>query len=471
MIPISYNVRSLMVRKTTTLATAGGIALVVFVLAAALMLSAGVKKTLVAGGRDDNAIVLRKGSGNELSSSIESPTVSLVLAAPGVKKDETGAPLGTGEIVVVIAQQKLSAEPGQVSNILVRGVTENVFKVRPEVHLIAGRAPKPGTDECLVGKGIAGNFQGMSLGEKFELKKNRPVEVVGIFEAGGSSFESEVWANIETARTSFGREGLVSSVTVRLESAAKLDGFKATVSTDKQLQLETKRETTYYEEQSQGTAIVHLGHGLGRVRVLRLRRDARRDEHDVRRGRSAKARSRHVARFGLLQVRDSVVVRPRVHVPGAGRRARGSGRFALAQLRARFDDELLDLARSVVLVLPGTQPALGLTDRRRNDGDLGRLFASAQGRAHLADRSHARLSRAARLRGRCLPEFRRRRSSRPSPSCSGSTSRQRCKKRRSSNQTSYGVSSARIMNAKLCKRRGSKAGLPIPRWRSSVQRI
>jgi len=255
MIPISYNVRSLMVRKTTTLATAGGIALVVFVLSAALMLSAGVKKTLVAGGRDDNAIVLRKGSGNEMSSSIDGPTVSLVLAAPGVKKDETGAPLGTGEIVVVIAQQKLSAEPGQVSNILVRGVTENVFKVRPEVHLIAGRAPKPGTDECLVGKGIAGNFQGMSLGGKFELKKNRPVEVVGIFEAGGSSFESEVWANIETARTSFGREGLVSSVTVRLESAAKLDGFKATVSTDKQLQLETKRETTYYEEQSQGTAI------------------------------------------------------------------------------------------------------------------------------------------------------------------------------------------------------------------------
>jgi len=261
MIPISYNVRSLMVRKTTTFATAGGIALVVFVLAAALLLSAGVKKTLVAGGRDDNAIVLRKGSGNELSSSVENATVSLILAAPGVKHDETGAPLGTGDLVVVIAQQKLSAEPGQVSNILVRGVTENVFKVRPEVHLIAGRAPKPGTDECLVGKGIAGNFQGMNLGGKFDLKKNRPVEVVGIFEAGGSSFESEVWANLDTARTSFGREGLVSSVTVRLESAAKLDGFKATVSTDKQLQLETKRETTYYEEQSQGTALFIAGMG------------------------------------------------------------------------------------------------------------------------------------------------------------------------------------------------------------------
>ncbi|HET7544935.1 MAG TPA: ABC transporter permease [Polyangiaceae bacterium] len=261
MIPISYNVRSLMVRKTTTFATAGGIALVVFVLAAALMLSAGVKKTLVAGGRDDDAIVLRKGSGNELSSSIENATVSLILAAPGVKHDETGAPLGTSEVVVVIAQEKLGAEPGQVSNLLVRGVSENVFKVRPDVHLISGRAPKPGTDECLVGKGIAGNFRGMKLGEKFELKKNRPVEVVGIFEAGGSSFESEVWTNIDTARTSFGREGLVSSVTVRLESAAKFDAFKAIVSNDKQLQLETKRETTYYEDQSQGTALFVAGMG------------------------------------------------------------------------------------------------------------------------------------------------------------------------------------------------------------------
>jgi putative ABC transport system permease protein len=243
-----------MVRKTTTLATAGGIALVVFVLAAALMLSAGVKKTLVAGGRPDNAIVLRKGSGNELSSSIESKSVSLILAAPGVKKDETGAPLGSGEVVVVIAQDKLGGEAGQVSNILVRGVADNVLKLRPEARLIAGRPPKPGTDDCLIGKGLSGNFRGMSLGEKYELKKNRPVEVVGVFEAEGSSFESEVWVNVETARTSFGREGLVSSVTVRLDSPSKLDAFKAVIGTDKQLQLEAKRETAYYEEQSQGTA-------------------------------------------------------------------------------------------------------------------------------------------------------------------------------------------------------------------------
>src|SRR5882724_9580493 len=200
MIPISYNVRSLLVRKTTTIATAGGIALVVFVMAAGMMLANGVKKTLVAGGRADSAIVIRKGSDNELSSSIENSAVSLITSVPGVKKDETGAPLGSGEVVVVIAQDKLGGDAGQVSNMTVRGVPDNVLKVRPDVHIIAGRPATPGTGECIIGKALVGNFKGVDLGQKFELKKNRPVEVVGVFEAGGSSFESEVWASVETAR-------------------------------------------------------------------------------------------------------------------------------------------------------------------------------------------------------------------------------------------------------------------------------
>ena len=255
MIPISYNVRSLMVRKTTTIATAGGIALVVFVLAAALMLSEGVSKTLVTGGRADNAIVTRKGADNEMSSSIESKSVGLILASPGVKKDETGAPLGGGEVVVVITQDRLGGDAGQVSNILVRGVSDNALKVRPDVRLVEGRPAKPGTDECMIGKGLVGKYRGMTLGDKFDLKRNRPVNVVGVFEAGGSSFESEVWVNLETARSSFGREGLVSSVTVRLDSEAKFDAFKATIETDKQLLLEARRETKYYQDQSQGTAL------------------------------------------------------------------------------------------------------------------------------------------------------------------------------------------------------------------------
>ena len=255
MIPISYNVRSLFVRRTTTIATALGVALVVFVLAAALMLSTGIQKTLVSAGRVDNAIVLRKGSDTELASGIETRTVSLIQAAPGVKKDDTGAPLTIGEAVIVIAMDKLGATAGQVSNVQVRGVPDKVLSVRPDVRIVQGRKPTPGTDEVMVGKGIAGNFKGVDLNQSFELKKNRAVTVVGIFEAGGSSFESEIWADIDTVRTSFGREGLVSSVTARLESPTKFEAFKATMESDKQLGLETFREDDYYRRQSEGTSI------------------------------------------------------------------------------------------------------------------------------------------------------------------------------------------------------------------------
>lgn len=255
MIPISYNVRSLMVRKTTSIATAFGIALVVFVLASAQMLSVGIEKTLVSAGRNDNAIVLRRGSDTELASSIETRTVSLIQAAPGVKRDASGAPIAAGEAVIVLAMDKLGSAAGQVSNVQVRGITENTIKLRSDAKVIAGRPPQPGTDEVMIGKGIVGGFRGMELGQKFDLKKNRPVTVVGIFESGGSSFESEVWADLDTIRSSFGRDGLVSSVTVALESAAKFDVFRATMESDKQLGLETMRENEYYQKQSSNTAL------------------------------------------------------------------------------------------------------------------------------------------------------------------------------------------------------------------------
>jgi putative ABC transport system permease protein len=253
-IPISYNVRSLLVRKTTTAATAFGIALVVFVMAGSLMLAMGVQKTMVSAGSPDNAIVLRKGSDTEMASGIEMKNVVLILAAPGVKKDSTGAPLGAGESVVVITVDKLGSG-GQVSNVQVRGVPPSSLLLRSESRVIEGRPPKPGTDEVIIGKGLVGRFAGMELNGHFELKKNRPVTVVGIFESGGSSFESEVWADLDTVRTSFGREGNVSSVTVRLDSPLKFDTFKANMESDKQLGLEAMREDAYYRKQSEGTSI------------------------------------------------------------------------------------------------------------------------------------------------------------------------------------------------------------------------
>jgi len=255
MIPLSYNVRSLMVRKTTSIAAAFGIALVVFVLASAFMLGLGIQKTMVGAGRNDNAIVIRKGSDTEMASSIEIKALGLIAAAPGVKRNASGRTLASGEIVIVIAQDKLGGEGGQISNVLVRGVPEIAIEVRPEVKVVDGRPPSPGTDEVMIGKGLVGRFRGMQIGESFDLKKNRPVKVVGVFSASGSSFESEVWADVDTARSSFGREGVVSSVTVQLDSASKFDAFKATMESDKQLGLETLTEAGYYEKQSNGTSL------------------------------------------------------------------------------------------------------------------------------------------------------------------------------------------------------------------------
>jgi putative ABC transport system permease protein len=170
-----------------------------------------------------------------------------------VKRGQDGAPLGAGELVLVVALD-LASKPGQVATVLVRGVQGDVMKLRPEVHIVEGRPAKPGTNEVIIGKRIRGKFKGLGMGETFELNKNRPANVVGIFESGGSSFESEVWGDVDTVRAAFGRDGVVSSVTVQLASHTSYDGFAAAMEHDKQLGLKVQRESEYYDKQSEGTA-------------------------------------------------------------------------------------------------------------------------------------------------------------------------------------------------------------------------
>jgi putative ABC transport system permease protein len=252
MIPIKYNIRSLLVRKATTAATAFGIALVVFVLAASLMLSAGVKKTMAVAGRDDVAIVIRKGSEAEMGSSVEDPQVGLVKSMPGVKKEGT-TPIASAEVVVVIALEKLGA--AGVTNVSIRGIGPEGRKLRRDVKIVAGREPSPGADEAIVGARIRGRIAGLDLDQTFDMKKNRPVKVVGIFEDGGSASESEVWTDVEVVRSSFGREGSVSSVRVMLESQSSFDAFQTAVESDKRMGLLAQREDRFYEKQSEGLSI------------------------------------------------------------------------------------------------------------------------------------------------------------------------------------------------------------------------
>ena len=251
-VPLAYNLRNLLVRRNTTLAAGGGVAFVVLVLSAALMLAEGVRETMGASGRRDVAMVLRKGSDAEMASGLEIPQLSLVLAAPGVQKDAQGAALGVGEVVVVIAREKIGASG--MSNLMVRGVPANGVAFRPEIRVVEGRPPRPGTDEAMIGARLRGRFAGVELGKSIELRKGRNASVVGVFEAAGSSYESEVWVDVDTLRAAFGREGTVSSVRVKLESPAAYDGFAAYVEQDKQLGFEAQREVDYYRKQSQATA-------------------------------------------------------------------------------------------------------------------------------------------------------------------------------------------------------------------------
>ncbi|MBK8693899.1 MAG: ABC transporter permease [Deltaproteobacteria bacterium] len=251
MVPVSYSVRNLMVRRTTTAATALGIGLVVFVFASVLMLGAGLQRAMGRSGSADVAIVLRAGSDAESSSGIELPAAGLVTASPEVRVRPDGRSDAVGEVVGVLALDRAGGDG--VSNVQVRGVPDDVYRFRPSVHVVAGRAAAPGSDEVVVGAAIRGRFLGVDLGQSFEIKKNRRVRVVGVIEDRGSSFESEVWGDIDTVRAAFGREALVSSVRVRLRSEGQLDAFKRAIETNPQLGLTVKRESVYYEELAQGT--------------------------------------------------------------------------------------------------------------------------------------------------------------------------------------------------------------------------
>src|SRR5258708_39078533 len=133
-----------------------------------MMLSAGITKTLGTSGKPDNAIVLRMGSDAELGSVIEESSVPLIFAAPGVKTDEHGHPIGAAEVVVVGAMEKLGTEG--VTNVEIRGVPEDIAHFRPEAHVIAGRPARAGADEALVGARIRGRFRGHDIEPTFVLK-------------------------------------------------------------------------------------------------------------------------------------------------------------------------------------------------------------------------------------------------------------------------------------------------------------
>ncbi len=252
MVPIQYNLRSMVVRKWTTIFTALGIALVVFVFGAAMMLGQGVTRAMTSSGDARNAIILRDGSDNELSSGLEATVVGLIREQPQVAPATAPAESVVGEVVIVVTADLRNGAGS--TNVLVRGMSTGGFAFRSDARLVSGRMPTPGTEEALIGEGVAGRFKGLGVGESFDLRRNRPLKIVGVFSAGDSSYESEVWCDVDLLRRSLGREGSVSSIRVRLSSPGQLAAFKSALEADKRQGVKVLGEREYYKKQSEQTS-------------------------------------------------------------------------------------------------------------------------------------------------------------------------------------------------------------------------
>ena len=256
-IPVNYIARNLVARRLTTILTAGGMALVVYVFATVLMLAAGLQQTLVSTGQDDNVVVIRRGSQTEVQSGVDRRQASVIESLPDIATDAQGRRLISKEPVVLINLPKRST--GKSANVVIRGVTSEGLELRPQVKIVEGRMFRPGTSEVIAGKSIADGFRGAGLGETLRFA-SRDWTVVGVFDGGRTGFDSEIWGDAEQMLQAFRRTGF-SSVIFKLTDADRFDTIKQDLESDPRLTVEAKREQRFYADQSEALAkfITYLG--------------------------------------------------------------------------------------------------------------------------------------------------------------------------------------------------------------------
>ncbi len=251
-IPLKYTLRNFRTRRLTTAITVIGIALVVFVFAAVLMMAYGVEKTLVATGSTDNVLVARKAANGEISSILLANDYNTVLTLPHVARNPDGSPVATGDVVVVFNQEKVS---GGLSNLTVRGVSQNAFTIRPQFRLVEGRPFNPGAREVIVGSSVAKNFVGMTIGNTIKFGGDTWT-VVGRYDGGGSGFDSEVWGDADQLMDAFNRRGGYSTMTFKLDDPNSYSAFVAAFNREPRLrQFEPKIERRFFEEQSEAMSM------------------------------------------------------------------------------------------------------------------------------------------------------------------------------------------------------------------------
>jgi putative ABC transport system permease protein len=249
-IPLYYSWRNVWARKVTTLLTALGMALVVFVFASVLMLSEGLRQTLVATGSPDNVMVIRQGSETEVQSNIDRAEAALIESLPEIPYAGTGQKQVSSEALVLMVLDK--RQDHKRSNVIIRGLSDAGIALRPQARLVAGRWFRAGASEIVAGIRVAEGFAGAGIGESLHFGL-RDWQVVGVFDAGSTGFSSEIWSDVEQLMQAF-RRNTYSAVLFRLPGESAFEAMKQRLEGDPRISVEAQRETRFYAEQSEQLA-------------------------------------------------------------------------------------------------------------------------------------------------------------------------------------------------------------------------
>lgn len=273
-IPIRYNMRNLRLRKGLTIMTALGIALTVTTAIFLMALVAGLDRAFVSSGSPLDVLVLRKGSESELTGGFDASLFPTLKTLPGIAKDSQGEPLASAEWNVVIVLPRKDGT-GEV-NVTVRGMMPDGLEMRqlpgpngkPRVTLAAGRWFQTGQREVVVSKSIRERFAHANLGDTMEFGKGS-WKVVGVFDAGGSAYESEVWGDVNQMASDFDRQGAYSSAYLRAQDPIAAEALARRVADDQRLKLDGMLETDYYAKQTKsGTPIKVIGWVVGIIMAV-----------------------------------------------------------------------------------------------------------------------------------------------------------------------------------------------------------
>ena len=247
-IPLKYNFGNLMSRKGSTVMTVFGIGIVIAVMVAMMALYNGVNQALVSSGLKENMIVLRKGAQTEATSWVTREKFRILRGVEGIDKASDGAPLISPELVIIFKLPRRDNPTG--SNVNVRGVTPKALELRPFMKLVEGRMFRSGVNEVIVSQRMRDRFVNMNIGDSFK-SGSHTWTVVGVFDAKSTSFDSEIWADVEQLGLAQKRPEY-SAVLLRPSSATAFQQIKDTIETDPRLKLEAKTEYKYYEDQTTG---------------------------------------------------------------------------------------------------------------------------------------------------------------------------------------------------------------------------